>query len=119
MSISPYNYTLCNSTWTCLWCFGLIIIQELKFFIVAAQFHFSLSLNLALFSFDFLPKIEIFRRGGSPSLIFTSYADIPRFLRFRFPLKREYYWEFVVWLQLSILHTKDTKLGKSGNFRSL
>ena len=33
--------------------------------------------------------------------------------------KREYCWEFVVWLQLSILHPKNTKLGKSGNFRSL
>ena len=34
-------------------------------------------------------------------------------------LKREYCWEFVVWLQLSILHPNNTKLGKFGNFRSL
>ena len=34
-------------------------------------------------------------------------------------LKREYRWEFVVWLQLSILHPNNTKLGKFGNFRSL
>ena len=33
--------------------------------------------------------------------------------------KREYRWESVVWLQLSILHPKNTKLGKAGNFRCL
>ena len=37
----------------------------------------------------------------------------------RLPREREYRWEFLVWLQLSILYPKNTKLGKSGNFRSL
>ena len=34
-------------------------------------------------------------------------------------LKGILFWEFVVWLQLSILHSKNTKLGKSGDFKSL
>jgi hypothetical protein len=33
--------------------------------------------------------------------------------------KKEYWWEFVVWLKSLILHPKNTKLGKSGIFRSL
>ena len=34
-------------------------------------------------------------------------------------LKREYCWKLVVWLQSSILHPKNTKIGKSDVFKSL